>query len=165
MKTKSLTPWCRLYYSELNYNIKVSPSKHRAIFNLLFYFGFTYLTLTVLFGISFWLGFFMAALLGFIIFLYRQAPAPLASQWLMLFTSSKDKTKANFVLSDTGECQFNHQKSLQISANSQINLWGYWLVFSSRDAVTAQHFIFKDSLSSKDQARLARTILRVKSYG
>ncbi|MBA6327027.1 hypothetical protein H4J46_03535 [Colwellia sp. MB02u-6] len=107
----------------------------------------------------------MAALLGFIIFLYRQTPAPLASQWLMLFTSSKDKNKANFVLSDTGECQFNHQKSLQISSHSQINLWGYWLVFSSRDTVTAQHFIFKDSLSSEDQARLARTILRVKSYG
>jgi hypothetical protein len=127
--------------------------------------GFTYLTLTVLVGISFWLGLFMAALLGFIILLYRQVPAPIASQWLMLFTSSKDKIKANFVLSDTGECQFNHQKDLQISANSQINLWGYWLVFSSEDAVTVQHFIFKDSLSSKDQARLARTILRVKSYG
>jgi hypothetical protein len=126
--------------------------------------GFTYLTLTVLVGISFWLGFFMAALLGFIIILYCQAPRPIASQWLMLFTSSTDKTTANFVLSDTGECQFNHQKSLQISANSQIYLWGYWLVLSSRDAVTAQHFIFKDSLSSKDQARLARTILRVKSY-
>ncbi|TWX72570.1 hypothetical protein ESZ39_08315 [Colwellia sp. C1TZA3] len=107
----------------------------------------------------------MAALLGFIIFLTCQAPASLVSQWLMLFTSSKDKTTTNFVLSDTGECQFHHQKVLQISANSQINLWGYWLVFTRRDAVTAQHFIFKDSLSSKDQARLARTILRVKSYG
>ncbi|MBA6415862.1 hypothetical protein H4J50_07515 [Colwellia sp. 6M3] len=69
----------------------------------------------------------------------------------------------NFTLSDTGECQFSHKNILQLSANSQINLWGYWLVFTKSEAGLKQYFVFKDSLSSEDQARIARTILRMKN--
>jgi hypothetical protein len=131
---------------------------------LLFYLGFAFLTLTVLIGFKVWLGFFTAALLGFVVFVFWQVPALLTSKWFSLFTSIEDKTAASFVLSDTGECQFNGQEALQISTNSQINLWGYWLVFTSNDKTLANRFIFKDSLSREDQSRLSRTILRVKSY-
>tara|TARA_R110000744_G_scaffold112531_7_gene211178 strand:- start:1721 stop:1963 length:243 start_codon:yes stop_codon:yes gene_type:complete len=78
-----------------------------------------------------------------------------------LFTASEDKNATSFILSDTGECQFSGQEPLQISANSQINLWGYWLVFTPKDFAITKQFIFKDSLSSEDQARLARSIMRV----
>jgi len=161
VKTKRLTPWCSLYYSELKYNIKVSPSVHRAILLLLFYLAFAYFTLAVLVGFKLWLGLFILALFGCVVFFYCQAPAPLATKWLLLFNSIDAKTSAFFVLSATGICQFNHRATLQISANSQINLWGYWLVFTTGDAALTKLFIFKDSLSSEDQARLARTIMRM----
>jgi len=66
------------------------------------------------------------------------------------------------VLLQTGECQFVAQQTVQLSASSQINLWGYWLVFTANDSDLSQRFIFKDSLSAQDQARLARTIMRAK---
>tara|TARA_R110000737_G_scaffold106215_2_gene139109 strand:+ start:8075 stop:8338 length:264 start_codon:yes stop_codon:yes gene_type:complete len=81
----------------------------------------------------------------------------------MLFTSTDNKTTTHFVLLETGICQFNDRQALQISTHSQINLWGYWLVFTSSDTALTKYFIFKDSLSSEDQARLARTIIRVKN--
>lgn len=83
------------------------------------------------------------------------------SKFFILFTEGKNSTTVTFILSDTGECQFNNRKILQISVNSQINLWGYWLVFTKNDTGLSKQFIFKDSLSSEDQARLARTIMRV----
>ncbi|WP_157673891.1 hypothetical protein [Cognaticolwellia beringensis] len=86
---------------------------------------------------------------------------PVINKWLKLLTPSEDKNATSFVLSDTGECQFTGQAALQISANSQINLWGYWLVFTPKNFAITKHFIFKDSLSSEDQARLARSIMRV----
>ncbi|MFT5634594.1 MAG: hypothetical protein ACI89T_000020 [Cognaticolwellia sp.] len=133
------------------------------MFNLLFYLGFAYLSLTIFMGIKLWYGLFIAALFGLIIFLYRQVPASIANKWLALFTSSEDTATTNFVLSAKGECQFNQQETWKICANSQINLWGYWLVFSKEDTAVAKQFIFKDSLSSEDQARIARTIMRVKT--
>ena len=69
----------------------------------------------------------------------------------------------HFVLSETGECQFSARPILQLSAHSQINLWGYWLVFTDKDSSVAKEYIFKDSLSAKDSARLARTILRMRN--
>jgi hypothetical protein len=65
-----------------------------------------------------------------------------------------------FVLTDMGECQCSGQAILQLSANSQINLWGYWLVFTNSAANSK--YIFKDSLSAKNQARIARTIMRMR---
>lgn len=113
-------------------------------------------------GIKLWHGLFIAASFGLIIFLYRQVPESIANKWLDLFTSNEDAATTDFVLSATGECKFNQQETWQICANSQINLWGYWLVFSKEDTAVAKQFIFKDSLSSEDQARIARTIMRVK---
>ena len=67
-----------------------------------------------------------------------------------------------FLLTDTGECQFNNRKTLQLSAQSQVNLWGYWLIFT--DSSVSKKYIFKDSLSAKDQARMARTIMRLRQF-
>ena len=75
----------------------------------------------------------------------------------------KDKPQNDkFLLTEDGQCQFSPNEHRQISPNSQINLWGYWLVFT--DSTLASQFIFKDSLSTIDQTRVARTILRVKQY-
>jgi hypothetical protein len=162
VKIKTSTPWCNLYYSASKYSIKVSPSLHRAIFNLLFYLVFAYLFLAIFIGFTFWL----FAVIGFsfclAIFLYRQLPSSLAKKYLLLITSSKHKVIANFLLFKTGECQFFAGKTVKLSASSQLNLWGYWLVFTANDSQWSQLFIFKDSLSKQDQARLARTIMRVK---
>jgi len=160
VKIKNSTPWCSLYYSELRYNINISPSAHRAIFNLLFYVGFSYIALTIFIGFKLWLGLLITLVLVLFIFLFQQLPVLVINKWLKLFTSSEDKNATSFVLSDTGECQFSGQAALQISANSQINLWGYWLVFSANNFADTQYFIFKDSLSCEDQARLARSIMR-----
>ena len=113
-------------------------------------------------GFYIWLGIFITALFIFSSCFYQQAAA-LASKWLSLKSSLENQTIENFILSDTGECQFNNKAALQISAHSQINVWGYWLVFANSDAVFTKHFIFKDSLSNEDQARIARTILRIKN--
>ena len=162
MKTKSLTPWCNLYYSELKYNIKVSPSKHWAISILLFYGCFIYLALSIFIGFQLWLGFSIITLLIFSVYYYLQASISKKIKCLALFISTKNKTRENFILSDTGECQFSGMQPIQLAANSQINLWGYWLVFIPNDVKFRQCFIFKDSLSEQDQARLARTITRVR---
>lgn len=114
-------------------------------------------------GFKLWPIVFIIALLGLLAFLYRRAPERLKSICLALFTATVPAAPASFVLSKTGACQFTEQEILQISANSQINLWGYWLVFSPHDSALAKIFIFKDSLSHEDQARLARTIKRVQT--
>ena len=88
---------------------------------------------------------------------------PFVEEAYMLFNSTDNQSTKYFILSATGLCQFNDRKLLQISAKSHINLWGYWLVFTTSDIASRQCFIFKDSLSSEDQARLARTIIRIKT--
>jgi hypothetical protein len=120
-----------------------------------------YFSLAALLGFWLWLGLLFAIVSATLFFLYHQTSAPLASKWLALLTPLSCKTSTSFVLSDSGECQFLGQEKLYISANSQINLWGYWLVFTENDALLTKMFIFKDSLSSEDQARLARTIIRI----
>lgn len=114
-----------------------------------------------LLGSQLWLGLLFAAASAAVLFLYHQTSASLARKWLALFTPLSHNITTSFVLSDSGECQFIGQEKLYISANSQINLWGYWLVFTKSDALLTKMFIFKDSLSSQDQARLARTIIRI----
>jgi hypothetical protein len=161
VKTKILTPWSNLYYSALKYNIRVSPSKHRATFIFSFYTLFFYLTLTVLVGFQLWLGILCTVLL--LSHYCHPHIAVITEQLFKLKPSIKTCIANNFILSDSGECQFNHKNILQLSANSQINLWGYWLVFTKSDVALKQYFIFKDSLSSEDQARIARTILRMKN--
>jgi hypothetical protein len=65
----------------------------------------------------------------------------------------------------SGECQFNQQTSLQLSKRSKIGVLGYWLVFEGNIAQVSSMFIFKDSLSIKDRARLARTIKYLQQHG
>jgi len=108
-----------------------------------------------------WLGLFISALFSVMFIFYRQVLIAITGKFFILFPPANGSASVNFVLSDTGECQFNNQKTLQISARSQINLWGYWLVFIHNDQGLSKQYIFKDSLSNKDQARLARTIIHV----
>lgn len=136
------------------------------MFNWSFYTVFIYLTITVLLGFYIWLSLFCVGFLIFLNYFHHKISLQLSNQQgLSLNTSLASDISGNFVLSDMGECQFNSQDILQISAKSQINLWGYWLVFKKNDAALKKHFVFKDSLSRQDQARIARTILKVKKYG
>lgn len=64
-----------------------------------------------------------------------------------------------FLLTTTGSCQFSDKPKQQLSCASQINLFGYWLVYDEKGIDNV--FIFKDSLSAQNQARVARTIMRV----
>jgi hypothetical protein len=91
-----------------------------------------------------------------------------------------------FTLGEVGDCQFSTRKKqsmmkketktepilfLQISPESRVGFIGFWLVFID-EGMPEQYqvekrkkyrkFIFKDSLSNKDHARLSRTVLRVK---
>lgn len=115
----------------------------------------------VFFDFKLWLGLCISVLFSFVFIFYRQVFNAIVSKFFILFTAAKNSTTVSFILSETGEWQFNNQKGLQISAHSQINLWGYWLVFTKNETGLSKQFIFKDSLSSEDQARLARTIMRV----
>ena len=162
MKIKNLTPWCNLYYSALKFNIEVSPSEVKAILKFqialgccytifLFTLGFKlWFTITILL-IAFWL---ITSRHLVLLFLQRKSSTFLAK----FFLQQTDF----FLLTDTGECQFNNRKPLQLSAQSQINLWGYWLIFT--DSSVSKKYIFKDSLSAKDQARMARTIMRLRQF-
>jgi len=138
---------------------------HKAIFNLLFYLCFVYIGLTFIFDFKAWLSVFIALLACLVILISQLTTITLssASKWFMLFNSTDNQSTKYFILSETGLCQFNDRKLLQISDKSHINLWGYWLVFTTSDIAFRQCFIFKDSLSSEDQARLARTIIRIKT--
>jgi hypothetical protein len=134
------------------------------MFNLFFYFGFTYLFLTIFIGFERWFGLYYVVACGCILFIYRWLPVSLTNQWLVFLSVIADKSTTSFVLSDTGECQLNERESLQISAHSQTYLWGYWLIFNENGSAIDKIFIFKDSLCKIDQARLARAIFRVKSF-
>ncbi len=65
-----------------------------------------------------------------------------------------------FSLTELGLYQGVDSEKQQLSPSSQINLWGYWLVFM--DKKRSNQFIFKDSLSERDQARVARIIIRLR---
>lgn len=96
------------------------------------------------------------------IFIFKQ-PLPFQEHLFSRFNLIDNNLSESFVLSASGECQFPERPILQLSAHSQINLWGYWLVFSDNDSGVEKRFIFKDSLCVEDQARVARTILRVRN--
>jgi hypothetical protein len=118
----------------------------------------------LLFTIGFKLWFAIIFLLVFFLLVSHRKLIFLRLQRITSITFSRyiiQKTE-HFLLDDTGGCQFNNQQKLQLSVNSQINLWGYWLVFTDTSAI--QKFIFKDSLSAKDQARVARTIMRIRQF-
>ena len=162
MKTKNLTPWCNLYYSALKFNIEVSPSEIKAILKFLIAFGCCYITLLFMFGFKLWYT-LIILLFTFLLISHRNL--------ILLFLQRKSSTffatfflqqTDFFLLTDTGECQFNNRKALQLSAQSQVNLWGYWLIFT--DSSVSKKYIFKDSLSAKDQARMARTIMRLRQF-
>ena len=63
-----------------------------------------------------------------------------------------------FSLTEVGQYQGIDLQKQQLSSSSQINLWGYWLIFIDKNQPSK--FVFKDSLSLQDRARLARVILR-----
>lgn len=97
----------------------------------------------------------------FWLLLYEQNKPLLAQKVIKLLNNSEQKNAESFLLTATGECQFNQHEPMQLSAKSQINLWGYWLIFAASKTNQSACFIFKDSLSSQDQARIARAIIRI----
>jgi len=68
-----------------------------------------------------------------------------------------------FTVTDTGFCQFG-QQYFQLLANSKTSFLGCWLVLSSVEktlVISAEQkklFIYKDSLSNQDYARVCRII-------
>jgi len=118
---------------------------------LLFTIGFK-LEFTIIFLLVFFL---LASYRKSILLLFQRNKSIVFSRYIIQQTE-------HFLLDDSGRCQFNNQQKLQLSASSQINLWGYWLVFT--DTCVTQKFIFKDSLTAKDQARVARTIMRIRQF-
>ena len=94
----------------------------------------------------------------------------------------------HFTLAEEGLCQLSqdsaqlitckHTKAeqtllLQLLPQSRVGFIGFWLVFINEGELGTQYqaggivkyrqFIFKDSLSKIDHARLSRTILRIKN--
>lgn len=158
---KSLTPWCNLYYSASRFNIKVSPSPSKAVSAFLVILGACYIF--GLFAVGFKLWFTVLILLitfiivrcrTFILHYFQSNPLPFFSIYFL-------QKRHFFALTETGKYQLSNRKEQQLSSSSQINLWGYWLVFI--DQKRSSEFIFKDSLSEQDQARVARIIMRLKA--
>lgn len=158
---KSLTPWCNLYYSASRFNIKVSPSSSKAVSTFLVILGACYIF--GLFTIGFKLWFTLLILL--IIFIIIRCRTLILHYFqynpFSLFSICFLQKSRFFVLTETGKYQLCNRKEQQLSSSSQINLWGYWLVFI--DQKRSSEFIFKDSLSEQDQARVARIIMRLKA--
>ena len=160
---KSLTPWCNLYCSALRFNIKVSPSAIKAILKFIIVFGCGYILLLFTIGFKLW---FTIALVVIVFFLvsFRKSVFLLSQAYSSTCLNKTSFSQCDFfLLTDIGQCQFSHEQKQQLSSSSQINLWGYWLVFT--DSQIKSRFIFKDSLSEKDQARMVRTIMRVQQLG
>ncbi len=162
MKTKNLTPWCNLYCSELKFNIKISPSAIKAILSFLIALDCCYVLLLFTLGFKLWYT-IIILLFSFLLINYRNSILLLLQRRSSTFFTKFFVQQADFfVLTGTGECQFSGQKTLQLSASSQINLWGYWLAFTGSSA--SNKYIFKDSLSTKEQARVSRTIMRMRQF-
>ncbi len=98
------------------------------------------------------------------------------------------RTIYHFILAEEGCCQLSQdsvqlitqkQKKteetlfLQLLPQSRVGFIGFWLVFINEEELGDQYqaggskkyrqFIFKDSLSNIDHARISRTILRIKN--
>lgn len=121
-----------------------------------------YILLWFTIGFRLWLTILFIALSFFLITYARQFMLHLIAKLLYFLNNSNTEKNYCFILTECGECQFSHEQKLQISTKSQINLWGYWLVFT--DNTRTSQFIFKDGLSVIDQARIGRTINRVKQF-
>lgn len=88
--------------------------------------------------------------------------------WQVLTARFIDKNELlieRFVLSENGICQFA-DICQQLSARSQINPLGYWLIFQKPLLRTnvSRVFIFNDSLSKQDNARIARVIRKLRHH-
>ncbi|WP_085283562.1 hypothetical protein [Colwellia chukchiensis] len=119
--------------------------------------------MAIVVGFTLWLLVIFTLLFLASALLYHYATKPVQQQWLAYFFRKSDLATANFLLSSSGQCRFNEHQLGQLSRDSQLYLWGYWLIFHVNDNAPANRFIFKDSLTVQDQARLARAILRVQT--
>ena len=95
----------------------------------------------------------------------------------MLFRASKNSKTNQLVLHDNGLIDYDSQTSFSLHINSRIGWFGCWLILINelktdeqkiniksrstykKKSKSIKLFIFKDSLSSQDYARLTRKIL------
>ncbi|GHF84476.1 protein YgfX [Thalassotalea marina] len=75
-------------------------------------------------------------------------------------------SKTSYIeLNDSGEIQLNQCGQYQLLASSRLTWIGCWLLLKdaqSGDKKITYLFVFKDSLSGRDYARLCRWVLRFK---
>lgn len=121
--------------------------------------GTCYLFLLVTIGFKLWftlvlllLAYIVIGYQAHILLYFQHSSCPLIAKYL------RQKNDA-FILTEVGQYQAD-QLQYQLSTASHINLWGYWFVFL--DKKVPSRFIFKDSLSKQDNARVARTIMRLR---
>ncbi len=89
----------------------------------------------------------------------------------LLTFGDKGLTLTHFVLHVDGRCIFYPETEYAITQASRVGLLGCWLVLTRKQGEHQAHyktatkhlFIFIDSVSSKDYARLCRTIYRTKT--
>jgi len=190
VKIQSLTPWCNLYSIESKYNIFVNASRYKTIFYSVAPLCFVVISYILQFSAvstNTWLALFLFSLSSFIYTLVCLANNPSrkrsSSKYAFALTENGQcylldnlPKKSGFVLAKpyTDQC-------LQIQQSSRVGLWGCWLNFelvkeglvkegltsddliSSYRAKSNSLFIFKDSVSSLDYARLCRIIRHLNS--
>lgn len=129
---------------------------------IIFFLINSYILLWFTIGFRLWLTVLFVLIIFLLTIYAKQFVLHLLDKTLYLLNIAHVNKHCCFTLTDYGQCQFSDEKKSQISPNSQINLWGYWLVFT--DNTMVNKFVFKDSLSAIDQARIGRTINRVKQF-
>lgn len=74
-----------------------------------------------------------------------------------------EKPLSPFIIDEHGEVSFAGERKQQLLPKSQVTFLGYLLIFQHGNKKPEKHFIFKDSLSRQDNARLARIIFRLRN--
>lgn len=78
--------------------------------------------------------------------------------------SYREKNFPAFIIDENGELSFTGGSKQQLLAQSQVTFLGYLLLFQQDNKKPEKCFIFKDSLSKQDNARLARIIFRLRNH-
>lgn len=167
------TQWCNLYSVESKYNIDVNHSKNRQSIKqscfALYLLSFVYITSQIDFFIT------QDYLLIFLVTICLLMVSGVG--FFLLFKAAKNSKTNQLVLHDNGLIDFDSQTSLSLHINSRIGWFGCWLILINelkadeqkikiqrrstykKKSKSIKIFIFKDSLTTQDYARLTRKIL------
>lgn len=158
MKTKNSMAWFNLYSTELRYRVEVKPSYfpfYCVIYLLILvaciltvHFTYAYLAVSFFVGVTVFLS-------GFIFY------SKFSTQYKVYNYIVKHNVQEPYEieLSDKGECDFFGDKWL-IHPNSRVSFFGCWLFLSEvgSQCISKKMFIYRQSLSHKDFARLCRMV-------